>query len=317
MTVGNDLRARRMELGIDLKEIAGYLRIQPSYLDAIEAEDFRELPGGAYTIGFVKTYARALGLDQETIANAFRREQAGAMQVAPLRIHTQMAESRVPTIPLVAAALLVAAAAWIGWAYVGSRGHTSPVTETVPAVPDRLVPAAPASPVVPATEAGASEAVQAGAAVTPAPAGSASPLQPATSAVPGIPASMPFTPPGGGDADEARNDTDQPVQSAGVRTAPVNQDTGAGSVLGSAANVSRAEIHTSEDSWIQIHDAAHTAIYTGVMHAGDVYKLPNAPGYTFTTGNAGAVTLVVDGVAGQALGSPGQVLRNVAVPVKK
>jgi cytoskeleton protein RodZ len=302
MSIGKVLRDQRVALGWEIHDIAASLRIQPSYLEAIEAEDFRTLPGGAYTIGFVKAYARALGENEESIAAAFRREQADVLRTAPLRIRSPIVESRVPTVSLVVLAALIGIAAWIAWAYFGDRQPV--IGDAVPAVPERLTQSVEANS-RPAEGAGTPAVVASG--MTQPATATSQPL-----AASPMPATIPAGPPGGGESEEAQNDTDQPGEIAGVRTA--NPDMGLGAIMGSSTYPSRVEIHTSDDSWIQIRDASHNAIFTGVMHAGDVYKLPNAPGYSFTAGNAGAVTLVVDGVAGAALGTAGQVLRNVAVP---
>ena len=60
---GRELRDRREARGGDLVEIAETLCIRREFLDAIERGDHGALPGTAYAVGFVRTYARHLGLD--------------------------------------------------------------------------------------------------------------------------------------------------------------------------------------------------------------------------------------------------------------
>lgn len=63
--IATALRERRCERGLSIAEAAGVLRIRPHYVAAMEAGRFNELPGRIYAIGFVRNYARYLGLDGE------------------------------------------------------------------------------------------------------------------------------------------------------------------------------------------------------------------------------------------------------------
>ena len=51
--IGALLRASRMRIGEDLRDVAGMLRIRYPYLEAIEEGRFSDLPGQAYAVGFV------------------------------------------------------------------------------------------------------------------------------------------------------------------------------------------------------------------------------------------------------------------------
>src|SRR5258708_2566842 len=72
--VGTDLRDARERLGWTLPAVAASLRIRLPYLEAIEAGRTRELPGNAYAVGFIRTYATAMGLDPDEICRRFRAE---------------------------------------------------------------------------------------------------------------------------------------------------------------------------------------------------------------------------------------------------
>ena len=61
--VGAELRHARERLGWTVAQVAESLRIRQPYLAAIEEGRLGELPGNAYAMGFVRTYATALGLD--------------------------------------------------------------------------------------------------------------------------------------------------------------------------------------------------------------------------------------------------------------
>ncbi len=74
--VGDRLRSAREARRMDLKEIADQTRIPLRHLSAIEAGDFAALPSRTYAIGFSRSFARAVGLDETSIADAVREELA-------------------------------------------------------------------------------------------------------------------------------------------------------------------------------------------------------------------------------------------------
>ena len=62
---GEDLRMERLARGISLEEITAVTKISRRHLIALEQEKFRQLPGGILSKGIVRSYADAVGLDQE------------------------------------------------------------------------------------------------------------------------------------------------------------------------------------------------------------------------------------------------------------
>src|ERR1700687_3322958 len=63
-TIGEQLRLSREERGIALREISNQTRISMRYLEAIEGNDYKRLPGGIFNRSFVKAYARCVGFDE-------------------------------------------------------------------------------------------------------------------------------------------------------------------------------------------------------------------------------------------------------------
>ncbi len=63
-TLGEKLRQAREERGISISEVAEQTRISPHYLELIELDDYRTLPGGIFNKGFVKSYAKYVGIDE-------------------------------------------------------------------------------------------------------------------------------------------------------------------------------------------------------------------------------------------------------------
>lgn len=73
-SVAETLRAARGAAGLDLKQLAMLTRITSRHLEALEAGDYKALPGRPYALGFAKSYARAVGLDDKVITEAVRAE---------------------------------------------------------------------------------------------------------------------------------------------------------------------------------------------------------------------------------------------------
>ena len=71
-TLGEHLKKNREEKGITLEEIEEVTKISLNYLRAIEEERFEKLPAPIFALGFIKQYARCIGLDPEDIAVRYR-----------------------------------------------------------------------------------------------------------------------------------------------------------------------------------------------------------------------------------------------------
>lgn len=111
--LGEALAAARISLGLDVEDIASATHLKVSYIRAIEAFDFAALPSRPFVIGFIRAYARALGLETEAVVGRFRAEAPpidDGLQ-APVRIdpHTSWA----PRVAALAAGLIIAAV--VGW----------------------------------------------------------------------------------------------------------------------------------------------------------------------------------------------------------
>src|SRR5580700_11886503 len=62
---GEKLRKLREQRGIELDAISNTTKISTRMLRALEDEHFDQLPGGVFNKGFVRAYARQVGLDEE------------------------------------------------------------------------------------------------------------------------------------------------------------------------------------------------------------------------------------------------------------
>jgi cytoskeletal protein RodZ len=84
---GEKLRKQREQRGIELDAISNTTKIGTRMLRALEEEHFDQLPGGVFNKGFVRAYARHVGLDEEeAVADylaALRESQIQAVQIMP------------------------------------------------------------------------------------------------------------------------------------------------------------------------------------------------------------------------------------------
>ncbi len=308
-SVGAGLREVRERLGWRLGDLATNLRIRLEFLEAIEAGNLQALPGVAYRAGFVRTYARALGLDPEEILRRFRA--AGELHdsaKAEIRFIAPVPDSGVPkgaAILLGAVLLLAGYGVWYHYSSAQRR-----MAEKIPAVPAQLAPLATppkieVAPVTPApTQTPAPAATQAAPpathptappATTPA---SSTQVQAAPATAPAATAAAePATPVTGIAAPSAT--TSPPPPGNGIPT-PASPAPGAGLV-----------ISATQDAWIEVQDTKGNILFSKVLHPGESWPVPQEPGLTMTTGNAGGTLLVNNGVAGAPLGSAGVVMRGI------
>ena len=287
--VGADLRAARERLGWTLPAIAAHLRIRLPYLEAIEDGRIADLPGNAYAVGFVRTYANSLGLAPDEIARRFRAEAADINRKTELTFPAPVPERGVPAGAVVLLGVVLAVGAYVGWYRMS--GDARPPADAVQPVPDRLVPLAgtttpaPQTPPMPAAMPTLAAAAPTAPLAAPSLAAAAiSPASAAAAGVPPLPTPVPMT------------------------TTPV---AAAVPVVPPAADGGRIVLRATADAWVQVRDKAGPVLLNRVMRNGDSWPVPNKGQLLLTTGNAGGTELLVDGVATVPLGSDGAVRRDL------
>jgi cytoskeletal protein RodZ len=75
VSFGEELRRERELRSIELREVADATKVNIRYLEAMERNDFRPLPGGLFNRGFVRAYAEFIGIDPEGMVNAYLLEE--------------------------------------------------------------------------------------------------------------------------------------------------------------------------------------------------------------------------------------------------
>jgi len=153
--VGEELREARIALGVSIEDAATQLRINKRYLQALEEGRIKDLPGAAYAVGFVRSYATALGLDADDAVRRFRDMSGTAVTKSGDLVFPEPVPQRgIPTGVLAALGLALAMGGYIAWYQWSGRGER--VVDAVPPLPPRLERAVetpdtqetPAAPVV-------------------------------------------------------------------------------------------------------------------------------------------------------------------------
>jgi cytoskeleton protein RodZ len=150
---GERLRREREMRGVTINEIAESTKISRRHLEALENEDFDSLPGGIFNKGFVRAYARFLGIDEDQAVadyTASSNETPEPEDKFPLEIHDLPDPKLNPkrsTLPLILALLALLAVLAIFW--TKSRSHPTENLDSNAATgssPTPEVAPAPASP---------------------------------------------------------------------------------------------------------------------------------------------------------------------------
>jgi cytoskeleton protein RodZ len=340
--VGAELRDARALRGWDLEALAESLRIRASYLKAIEDGRVSELPGNAYALGFLRTYASALGLDPDDITRRFRAEVAEVNARTELTFPAPVPDRGVPAGVVVLLGLVLAVGAYVGWYsladHAAAPNPVGPVPERLARLadptalaPPHIVPApssAPKPAPAPASAPAAAPIAAMGGALgpkatpavtaSPSPAGAPAAIATAGKAPAAALASVsgavagPISPPAPNDA---ASPAAVPASSASMAS---NAALEAVSSLAPPANAAvrpaqppgTITVLATAAAWIEVRDSTGAVVFTKLMQPGESWTVPRRAGLVLTTGNAGGTELLVDGRPAPPLGSPGMVVRD-------
>jgi cytoskeleton protein RodZ len=137
-SVGQDLRQAREKKGESLEQVARVLKIRKDLLQALEENNLESLPGRAYVIGFVRSYADYLGLDAEQCVDRLKAEIAGRGDAKEPSVSlSRPTETRMSHGGIIFAAVLFIVLVYSAYYLFVSAGRMS--SQPVVPVPDRLV----------------------------------------------------------------------------------------------------------------------------------------------------------------------------------
>ncbi|HEB96930.1 MAG TPA: helix-turn-helix domain-containing protein [Sedimenticola thiotaurini] len=291
---GRRLRALREAQELDLARVATLLHLSVDKLEALEADDYERLPGSVFTQGYIRNYARLLGVPVEPLLKAYR--QVGADQAPPPTLKVSQIQHEVRS-----SHLLVRLMTWIivlgliALVVVWWRGYL----QWPPGVDrsgSRLEQ--PASAVPPAEE-GMSEPAAGG--IGP----EVPEMEPGGEAVLSLPPSPEEEAPEGATGEAA---VTAPVQESAPPAAPGEAPDRATAAAVEptpepapaepppvAIPADRVVVRFNGTSWTQIRDADGRSLLMGEMKAGSERVLEGRPPYQMVLGNAGVVEVTVGG----------------------
>ncbi len=161
-SIGAILRKARDERGQTLEQCADILKIRRVYLEAIENNNWDDLPDLVYVTGFIRSYANYLGLDGERVITQLKSTHRGMNRKAELDMPKPMYDVSSPNKKIIFGAAAALLLIYIGWSFLSPRPVREAVTpppadivaETAPAVPaaaPAIIVPTPAVAIPPAT----------------------------------------------------------------------------------------------------------------------------------------------------------------------
>ncbi len=328
--IGTHLRQAREERGLDVRDVADLLRIRAPYLHDLEDGELAKIPGRAYALGFLRSYADYLGFDGEAIVDEVKRAGDRLPESPRLHYREPLPESHRPPLVLAGVSILLAAVVYVGWQTWQDRGRipdlglTATTTEGEPAAADDSLQAA-----APAPEAVAEAPVDGPLAQLDLPDLPPVPSAPGAGTLLGLedddgppladgdtdpdvmlsailddaPAAAAAEADGETAAGSGSGDLMQVIaqQTGGVEPRPLGDQDGGGRVV----------LVASAPSWVQVRSTDRGYVWTRTMEPGDAYFVPNREDLALWTGNAGGLHVIVDGEVLRPLGGTGQVRRDI------
>ncbi len=265
---GRRLRVQRQSRGIEVERIAAQLHLRVAAVEALEQDRYQDLPGPVFVAGYLRNYARVVGLDAEPLISAFRATHPDphpeSLPVGPLprrELGSSHILVRLISLALVAAAVVTLVLWWQNRAEILAVESPPESAAGLPPLPSESAPTPLAV--------GAVQTASAGALPAPAPLSDGSVALPLPPAPPGeaLPPSAPV-----------------PVVAAAAEpaTAP-------------PVDPQQVALAFSGNTWINVRDASGTSVLSGDMRPGETRVLGGRPPYSFVIGKAAAATITVGG----------------------
>jgi cytoskeleton protein RodZ len=320
LPLGAALAAERERQGMSRADAAQRLHMSPSQVEALERGDYQSLPRGTFLRGFVRNYAKVLGLEPDAmlamLADVAPRDPAPRIVVPTQNIRFDPIGERLSspyvkaaTLAFVVVALAFAVMYWVMFVrpkLPGLAGHApTPAAASRPA-PTPAVPAPPAPEAAPPT---ANETVAQASTpsepqpLAPATMGKPAPAKPApanakdaskTAATPPKEAAKDASKPPAAPAKEAAKDASK--DAARDATSPARVAAADAAAKPAKAGLRKAiHFHFDGDSWVEIRDASGKVLYQKLNPAGTDADVAARPPVDVIVGNAPEVRMTLDG----------------------
>ena len=120
VSMGTTLREARERLGLSIADVVNQTKLAPRQIEALEAEDYLNLPEMPFVRGFVRSYAKILQLDEQPLLAALPKASAPTRPLMPGSVEAPFSDAYSPqrqnlvwlAIALLLAVLVVAFAVW-------------------------------------------------------------------------------------------------------------------------------------------------------------------------------------------------------------
>jgi cytoskeleton protein RodZ len=294
--VGATLRAAREARGWTTNDVAGRLRLMARQIEAIENEDFAKLGHPVFARGFVRNYAKLLGMEPDELLGQMTRVRIAPPQEEVESVPFAPAEGfwKSPWVWIAAAVAVVVIAIPVGlylWLSGGEEEHAAPAVEQ--AVPPPPPPPAPVLETPPAAPAEAAPAAPEAGKPSSAPAAAA----PAAAQPPAAPAPAPqVAMPAPAAAVPARAPAPLPPPPAATPPA-VPPPVPAKPVVAPAvpAQSGAVRLQFDEAAWVQVRDSTGRTMHSGLSPAGTMLDLSGKAPFYLVVGNAAHVRVSYKG----------------------
>lgn len=278
-SVGDILRLARESRAETLGDVAYALKLTSRQVEAMEAGRFDLLPGPAFVRGFVRNYARYLGIDPSGLMASLNQDLASSVvELAPVSnadgVMPSGGESRSMLVPAVVLASSLALALLAGWYFDWFQAPPESGTVAGTAGPDAVVEG---QPLIVEPELIASE---------PEPGGALAP-----SWVEGTP-----TPPSAGEIapDAAAGSAQAPVSDEVTSAEPALPPLPAEAAVAAPVVPDTADhlvFRFRGESWVEVRDAAGRILFSGVNAPGSTRTVQGRPPFALVVGNARDVSV--------------------------
>jgi cytoskeleton protein RodZ len=349
-SVGLFLRSLREQKSITVDEVARQIRIRNVYISAIEDDSYEALPGRAYALGFVRTYAEYLGADSAEVS---RRAMKGINTLPKASLKTKVPEvEREPRTAVAAAAgVCIALAGYVYWYFDNNKSRFENAAETLAKLespsfldgpepvrltsdPYRPFPEIqpPSSPKIMALQLPSDVNVPVTRPLPPSRQGSRSLVDNQIIRPSDLPAQ-------GSLAEElpeprlvaAQFDDNWSIPAPGPAMAAIGPSytTVAPSAHTTPSLPNNAisspdpasgmvQLVAAFDTWIEIRSVkTDKVLFSRVLRKGEVYRVPDRTGLTLTTGNAAGLEVHIDELLAPPIGKYGEVVRDLHLDAKE
>ena len=287
-SVGERLKTARLAKGLTASDVAKALKLSLRQIDALEADDWASLPCNTIIRGFVRNYARLLGLDGDVLMLELDRltlPQGAELEVSVGTPVSMPAEGKVDRRDFirVLSGLIVLALAVAAYYFLPQEWWQSTVSALKSATQSAAVKPVADDNVVTA------EAAPAPADAVAASAPSAEAATPASDAALAAAAANPQA---AAVATDAAGATAPTAATAAPATAPA---AAAPTAAAAPADSAVLKFSFTQPSWVEVRDRSGKVIFSKKNDAGSEREIEGQPPFALVIGNAGYVTLQYKG----------------------